>query len=613
MSIASNLVPFLERFGVQLRATPATATKALTGGLSSEVAVDWLFNRVFAMADPDEVLRRAGIQRQHLRVMTSDDEISQTIDTRNDALVATAWRFETPAGTDQAAVDWLTDEFEDHVDTVLLGCMAALPYGFSVQEAIYKYDEDTNRLTWQAIIEKPFEWFLPQTDGTVLLRSKTNFAGEVVDPRKFFLTQRHPTYKNPYGEALFSRLYWPWFFRQQGWRFWVKWLERFGTPLLIGQGAGDSKELAKALAMAVQDAAIAVGPGVTIQAVQAAGGPDHFEKFDAVICRRIQKLVLGQTLTSDMTHAAGLGGTGAARVHDEVRMDKRDADSRMCIKTVQQLVNVLWALNGFAGDSPLFVLQDDTGLEDARATRDAKLATAGVCAFSEDYLVNAYDFEQGDIIPLIPNNGTDPTKPPPPVAAPFGNPTKPATVKNAAGVDLVVGPKFTAPQQVIEDRVAEVPLRAPIAASDIREAIMAANSPHGLALRLAQLFAGHPLKDFHETLERAMFAADVMGYAHAQLPTAQGTVVNVAPPNVVVNVPPPVAAAAPVVTLTAEAPDMSAFAALVKQNQERSDAADQALGRGLEAVANALGSPVEPVYDDDGKLLGARRVVKLKE
>lgn len=521
MNLATRMQPFLERVGFQFKAAP------LGNQLSSEVAVDWLFSRVFHMADPDEVLRRAGITRWHLRTLTSDDEITQTIETRNNAVIGTAWRFETPAGTDQAAVDWLIEQWEKQCEPVLRGCLAALPYGYSVMEAVYERQAD-GMIGWADIAEKPFEWFVPFTDGTVLYRSKEHFQGEAVDPRKFFLTAHHQTYRNPYGEALFSRLYWPWFFRQQGWRFWVKWLERFGTPLLIGQGAGDSKKLAEALAMAVQDAAIGVGPGVTVSAVQAAGGPDHFEKFDAVICRRIQKLVLGQTLTSDMTHAAGLGGTGAAKVHDEVRMDIRDADARMCKKTVQKIIDAVWALNGFVGEPPEFILQDDTGLEKERADRDGVLAQWGICKFTEQYLVNAYDFNEGDIIVPDPNT-------PPPGAGPLGQPgpgsapkgitepggsNSPDAINKPKASASVVGPRFTAPQQAIEDQVAKVPMASPIPQSLIRECIMAASDANDLVRRLAQLFAGRSLQDFNETLERAMYAADIMGYAHASLPPA---------------------------------------------------------------------------------------------
>ena len=40
---------------------------------------------------------------------------------------------------------------------------------------------------------------------------------------------------NPRGKALMSRVYWLWYFKTNGWRFWAKYLERFGSPLLVGK------------------------------------------------------------------------------------------------------------------------------------------------------------------------------------------------------------------------------------------------------------------------------------------------------------------------------------------------------------------------------------------
>ena len=499
-----KLQPLLEKIGFEFKAAPP-----LGGQLASEQAVDWWFSKIFALPDPDEVLRRAGVTRAHMRVLTGDDEISQALDTRNDALIGTDWRFEKPDNTDQASVDWLNEMWIPHSESVLRGCLAANPYGYSVQEVIYKRTDD-GRIGWDTITEKPFEWFVPRMDGSVLYRSKANYIGEETDPRKFMLTVRQQTHRNPYGEALFTRLYWPWFFRQQGWRFWVKWLERFGTPLLVGTGP-DTKALAKALSEAVQDAAIAVTAGTTVESIQSPGGADHFEKFDAVICRRIQKLVLGQTLSSDTTGSGGLGGMGAAKIHNEVRMDKRDADARMCSKTVQRLVDALWQLNGFAGDAPQFVMQDDTGIEQDRADRDQKLLMTGAVQLTEQYFLREYDFEEGDVIipekpaPVDPTGG-DPTKP-----------TKPGQKKFASG-GIVFGAQFTPSQQVIEDALARfIPGQAsPIPQADIRAAIMAATDPDDLVRKLSQLLAGHSLEEFQTTMMQAMFAADVMGYDHAR-------------------------------------------------------------------------------------------------
>ncbi len=59
----------------------------------TSVAVE---NLAFAMgraADVDEVLRKAGLSRQRLLVLMTDDEISQAMETRLDAVLNAPWRF----------------------------------------------------------------------------------------------------------------------------------------------------------------------------------------------------------------------------------------------------------------------------------------------------------------------------------------------------------------------------------------------------------------------------------------------------------------------------------------------------------------------------------------
>ena len=98
------------------------------------VAVDAVLDSLFAMGDPDEVLRKLGIRRQDLRIMETDDEITAAMDTRQEAVISTSWRLEPGTGR---AVTRLWDEMEPHIIDLMRGAMKALSYGYSVQEIIY--------------------------------------------------------------------------------------------------------------------------------------------------------------------------------------------------------------------------------------------------------------------------------------------------------------------------------------------------------------------------------------------------------------------------------------------------------------------------------------------
>ncbi|MCZ7563811.1 MAG: DUF935 domain-containing protein [Burkholderiales bacterium] len=412
------------------------------------------------------------------------------------------------------------------MDSIVAGAFSALPYGYSVLEAVWEKGED-GRIRLAKIEEKPLEWFKPQRDGTLRYFApdgSTPADGEVVDTRlKFFLTRHRPSYRQPYGEALLSRLYWPWFFRYNGWRFWMQFLERFGMPILLGK-VNKPSDFVKALTELGIDSVIAVGKEEEITAAMPSGGDQQFERLENALCKRVQKAILGQTLTSDVGSS---GSYAAAKVHDYVREDKRNADIRMISPTVQAIVDAHLALNFGASESLDFVMEDGTGLELERAKRDAELVKAGVVKLTEDYLLRVYDFEEGDIeIPETPDPSADP-------AAPQGQ--RGADDPEDGGESEKAGDKgksgrfagssrpsrrrsFTAAQEEVE-RIGDAALaavQAPISQEELRGVILQARDPEDLAERLALVMREADTAEFRRTLEQALFAADVVGYVHAE-------------------------------------------------------------------------------------------------
>ena len=203
-------------------------------GLYQEEAVSQLVTMLTRVPDLDEVLRQAGIRRDRLRTLLYDDEIAQACETRMDSLLATPIRFEPSEGAD---AEFLTEILEPVMGGLLAAAFQARLFGYSVAEAVYEKRAD-GKIGLKYLGEKPMEWFEPRPDGTLLFFPDDGSGGAqgvTVDQRyKFFMTRCRPTYRNPFGEALLSRLYWPWFFRQNGWKFWAKFLERFGDRKSVG-------------------------------------------------------------------------------------------------------------------------------------------------------------------------------------------------------------------------------------------------------------------------------------------------------------------------------------------------------------------------------------------
>jgi phage gp29-like protein len=480
--------------------------KPQTGDIYTGHAVEELVSMLTQMPDPDEVLQEAGLGREDLRKLEGDDEISTALETRQDAVSATPWRIEPGEGPD---FDFAYPQVKAFIEKIIQVAWAAIPYGYSVGEMVY--EKKDGKVVWKTFEERPFEWFEPKSDGRLIYRP-VNRGGEINVfeewPGQFFLTRRKPSYRQPYGQALLARLYWPWFFRNAGWRFWARFLERFGSPLLIGQTSGNTTDMAKALARAVQSAVAAVGQEDKVTAIGPGSSGESFSTFSNAVDRRIQKVVLGQTLTTDV----GSGGSyAAAKVHDLVRDDRRMADCGLVSVTIQTMLDTLMILNGRPAGTLTFIMEDETGLQLERAKRDVEMAQAGIIRFTETYLLRAYDFDREDF--------TIPAAAPEPAPGKGGKQPPAATpAAKAAALFAATSPKFTPAQTALEDLADDALAQAgqPIPPAAIRAAIRASTTPEDLMERLAALFEGNDAAEFQAVAERALFAADVLGYVHME-------------------------------------------------------------------------------------------------
>ena len=335
-------IPFSNLFAKDKPSAPSAPPKPETSTLLTSQAVNQLVEMLTILPELDDTLSSLGIQRCHLRKLEADDEIFQLLRTRREAVIATPWRLE---GTDAAWIAILEEELKPVIHDAISGAWKAIPFGYSVMEVVYKIRAD-RKIGLSAVAVKPMEWFQPTPTGNLNYFSPDGamVAEQVDQVYKFLLTRSEATYQNPMGEAMLSRLYWPWFFRFNGWRFWGQFVERFGQPLLVGKSS-NPKTMAAALVQAHQDAVIAVGVNDSVEAISPTTSGEAFEKLEQCVVRRYQKLILGQTLTSD-TGKSGGGSYALGQVHAEVKEGLRKADIRLVRHTVQNIVNALCALNG---------------------------------------------------------------------------------------------------------------------------------------------------------------------------------------------------------------------------------------------------------------------------
>lgn len=508
MNLLTPITRWLNPAPVQMAANPRQA-------LLSEQAFDRVLAYLNTVPDPDLMLQKAGIERQHLRFLELDDEVAQCVETRKDAVIATPWRLE-PNQT--RGSKWLTLQLEPHIETILRGVMSAVFYGYSVTEIIWK--QDAGRITIDRIDERNLEWFRihPRLGWRYFPNDGSGgMDGLECDPRKFFITVRNPTTRNPYGESLLSRLWFPVTWRREGWQMWLRFLETFGQPIVIGRVFDYNQFITAIKAQGVRSVIGWQGRAEDSVQTITASNPGEFERLENALVKRCQKLILGQTLTSDV---GNVGSYAAATVHNEVRHDKTHADCRLATHTLQRIVDTLAGLNNL--QPAQFVLADDTGLEAERAARDAVLVPvmqASGLKLTPNYFMDRYDYRADDLEEI-----TEPAEPTPampgdaPAVEDGADATEPADTQARADLLTLAATKFTRTQQEIEDlgeaALKEAPL--PLDPARLRDVIFGATDEADLRERLAAAWEGGMNQDFTDTLEKAAFMARVIGYVSAE-------------------------------------------------------------------------------------------------
>lgn len=494
-----------ERLKQWLQFAPMQSKKEIMASrdaLFSEQVYEEMLRWFSTIPDPDLLLQKAGVQRHMLRQLELDDEISGRLEDRVSALIATPWAIEPNESKD---AEFITDQLGRVIEAIDRATVSAVAYGYSMSEMVYS--DLGGSIGIDSFAQCPIEWFQISGESLDWRYFPSDGTGGTLglecSPLKFFPIVRNPTRRNPYGESLLSRLWYPVTWRHEGWGMWLNFLTTFGQPIVMGMVSDPAGFVAAMRAQGTRSVIAWQGDDKDkVQTVQPSTAGE-FERMELALTKRIQKLILGNTMTTD-------GGQYGSRASGEVGLQVEDtrrlADVRLSADVCQRVVTALCYMNKI---QPLrFVRRDETGIEQARAERDKNLApvlASSGLQLTRGYFVNRYDLADDDIEPasvaVAPvNAGMAPTR----------------SLTFAAGDTGTVGQG----QQAIDDLVIQTQKAAgdfPLDPELIREAVMQASNPNDLNARMLKLFADADNKSpaFQRALEMAHFAAEVIGYVSA--------------------------------------------------------------------------------------------------
>lgn len=230
--------------------TPALVEAPQMGELAStESAMYAGFN--LRAWNPDKLVRLKG-GLQVYDEMRLDEQVKACLALKKHAVLASGWTIEPASDSqeDQDIADFVTYNLNKMAGTltaVMLELLTALDYGYSISELVWQVYSDgpyAGMVGLKAIKSKrphfysfqvdPFGNLLP--DG--LIHQGTWYTGlleERLPVNKFIIYTYQKEFDNWYGISDLRPAYRPWWSKDNVIRFWNIYLERFGSPLMIGR------------------------------------------------------------------------------------------------------------------------------------------------------------------------------------------------------------------------------------------------------------------------------------------------------------------------------------------------------------------------------------------
>ena len=450
------------------------------------------------LPNPDTILKNNGGNIKVYREMI-DAHLDAVKNKRFASITSRDWTIDGSKGDQKKAK--FVEEYLWNIDlrNVISQMLEAIGFGYAVHEIVWNtVQTDLGTLILPtAIKDRKQEWFKFDSDSKLLLQTNDGSRREMPE-RKFLVTRNRPTTANPYGNAVYSRCFWPLAFKKGGLKFWMLFVEKYGMPKAIGKvpptaTEKEQQDFLKMLVGLVRDAVAVIPQTGSVELLEA--GAANANPHKAIVDwadQAMSKAWLGETLTTEQTSS---GGTQAmATVHNDVRADLALDDAAMIESSINQLIRWIYEIN-WPNEKEIpwmnIILPED--LQEARLNRDIKLTQLGV-KFNAQYITDVYGIDEKyfEMTEVQPQGGM------------FAEgPEKKGKVRNTSHELRKQVNAFT---EHLEDECEKVDILAPI-----RELVENAHSLEEVRDKLIGCYAEMPMEKIADEMEQAFLAADLAG------------------------------------------------------------------------------------------------------
>jgi phage gp29-like protein len=365
------------------------------------------------LPNPDTVLKKMGKDLTVYDELMGDAHLGSVISSRKSGVKSLLWEVDRGKAKSRQAKAITEHLATMPIHAIISEILDAPLKGYQPLEIIW--GEVGGYIMPLRVVGKPPEWFLFTEDNELRWRSQTApLKGEELPPRKFLLPRHNATYKNPYGEPLLSRCFWPVTFKRSGIKFWITFAEKFGMPWPVAKLPRSSPEahyttMLENLEKMVQDALAAIPDDSSIEFLESGSkgaSADIYKELIAWANSEISKAIVGHGAAADSTPGK-LGGEDNAL---QVRGDLIDEDRIMVEEVFNQLIQWTFEINFGGGIAPKFSMFAEEDVDQEQANRDKTLSDQGV-RLSQAYYEREYGFQPGDIVKVEAPGGAAPAAP----------------------------------------------------------------------------------------------------------------------------------------------------------------------------------------------------------
>lgn len=406
--------------------------KPITGEIASAATdVDMFQGWLPVMENPDEVLRlEAGGDISIYDKIGRDPRVAASLRTRAKAVTAREWQI---VPFSQEAIDIKIQEYCTEVFKNFPYDRSRRPVlrggnlkGYAVSEVMWDYSEGDVFIKNMLYRHQRRFRYAPNGDLHLLTlenpypginASRDQATGLLL--KKFQVYTFGDEITTPYGNGLGQELYWPWWFKRNGIKYWLVFVEKFAAPTAAGEypagtDKGKQQELLSAASSLHSNSAIVYPQGMNLRLIEAArtGSITCYKELADFCNDEMTICILGQTATT----SGKPGGLGNADEQQQVLEDylKDDGDSLCESQNDRQNGVIPWLVDyqfpGHGRYPKIEIKTEDE--EDAKtlAERDDKLSQAMARSgkkLSLSYYMRVHGLEEGDIEEIE-------TQPPPP-------------------------------------------------------------------------------------------------------------------------------------------------------------------------------------------------------